>query len=102
MICIRKIKRENFREKIMKKISALESGFVFQVGDLVRYLSYGPPSISGVARWNLGFILNIIEDRNEKQMNMFPIAVIYDTRLNICTQTYSYNLEFISRAPSLF
>ena len=86
----------------MKKISALESGFVFQVGDLVRYLSYGPASISGVARWNLGFILNIIEDRNEKQMNMFPIAVIYDTRLNICTQTYSYNLEFISRAPSLF
>ncbi len=78
----------------------------FQIGDLVRYIYYdwdagqlagGNPS--GAERSNIGFIIDIIEESDEKQVELFPKVLIYDTRLRKTVLTHSYNLEFISRAP---
>jgi len=76
----------------------------FQIGDLVKYTYYdwgesqlagGNPS--GAETSSLGFIINIIEDPDEKQVDLFPKVVIYDTRLGKTILTHTYNIEFISR-----
>ena len=75
----------------------------FQIGDLVKYIYYdweGSQLAAGIGteRSNVGFILDIIEDPDAKQIDMFPKVLIYDTRLRRTILTHSYNLEFISRA----
>ncbi len=76
----------------------------FQIGDLVRYTYYewgagqlagGNPS--GVERNNIGFIVDIIHDPDEKQVDMFPKVLIYDTSLMRTIIAHAYNVEFISR-----
>ena len=81
----------------MKKISALEGAL--RIGDLVKYTYPAGEAPAEGSSYSIGFVLGIIENHNEKQMNMFPMTVIYDTHLCARTQTYSYNLEFISRGP---
>ena len=77
----------------------------FQIGDLVRYIYYdwdggqmGGGNPSGSERSNIGFVLDIIQDPDEKQIDLFPKVLIYDTRLGKTVLTHAYNIEFISRA----
>ena len=77
----------------------------FKIGDLVRYIYYDWDSSqlagrnpSGAERSNIGFILQIIEEPDEKQVELFPKVLIYDTRLQKTVMTHAYNLEFVSRA----
>ena len=77
----------------------------YQIGDLVRYIYYdweachpGAPRPSSAERSNLAFIVDIIEDPDEKQMDLFPKILIYDTHLRQTILTHYYNIEFISRA----
>jgi len=81
----------------MKKNSALEGSL--KIGDLVKYTLPREGAPNEKSSYSIGFVLDIIENHNEKQVNMFPMAVIYDTHMCARTQTYSYNLEFISRGP---
>ena len=78
----------------------------FQIGDLVKYVYYdwegtqlagGNPS--GAECRNIGFIVDIIEDPDEKQVDLFPKVLVYDTRLRKTVLTHAYNIEFVSRAP---
>ena len=71
----------------------------YQIGDLVKYVYYeGGDVAHGVERTNIAFILDIIEDPDEKQVDLFPRLMIYDTRLGRTVLTHAYNVEFISRA----
>ena len=71
----------------------------YQIGDLVKYVYYeGGDVAHGVERSNIAFILDIIEDPDEKQVDLFPRLMIYDTRLGRTVLTHAYNVEFISRA----
>ncbi len=77
----------------------------FKIGDLVKYIYYdwessqlGIGRDSDVECSNIAFIIDIIEDPDEKQIDMFPKVLIYDTRLCRTVLTDSYNIEFISRA----
>jgi hypothetical protein len=77
----------------------------FRIGDLVKYVYYdwdspqiGAPRIPAAERSNLAFIVDIIEDPDEKQIDLFPKVLIYDTQLQRMVLTHSYNVEFISRA----
>jgi hypothetical protein len=72
----------------------------FQIGDLVRYTYYewaAGPRIAGAERSNIGFVVDIINDPDEKQVDMFPKVLIYDTALMKTILAHSYNVEFISR-----
>lgn len=72
----------------------------YQIGDLVKYIYYeGGDVAHGVECTNIAFILDIIEDPDEKQVDLFPKLMIYDTRLGRIVLTHAYNVEFISRAP---
>ena len=77
----------------------------FQIGDLVKYTCYdwNTPKIATRSEppkgHNIGFILNILEDPDERQPDIFPQVMLYDMKLQRTVLTYSYNLEFISRAP---
>jgi len=78
----------------------------YQIGDLVRYIYYdweachpGAPRPSSAERSNLAFIIDIIEDPDEKQVELFPRILIYDTRLGKTVLTHAHSIEFISRAP---
>jgi hypothetical protein len=71
----------------------------FQIGDLVKYIYYeGGELWDAAERSNIAFILDIIEDPDEKQVDLFPKLMIYDTRLGRTVVTHAYNVEFISRA----
>jgi len=71
----------------------------FQIGDLVKYIYYeGGELWDAAERSNIAFILDIIEDPDEKQVDLFPKLMIYDTRLGRTVLTHAYNVEFISRA----
>ena len=77
----------------------------FQIGDLVKYIYYdwegsqlAGGNFSGAERSSIGFVLDIIEDPDEKQIDLFPKVLIYDTRMQRTVLTHSYNIEFISRA----
>jgi len=71
----------------------------FQIGDLVKYIYYEGGELWDTAeRSNIAFILDIIEDPDEKQVDLFPKLMIYDTRLGRTVLTHAYNVEFISRA----
>ena len=71
----------------------------YQVGDLVKYIYYeGGDVAHGAERSNIAFILDIIEDPDEKQVDLFPWLIIYDTRLGRTVLTHACNVEFISRA----
>lgn len=71
----------------------------FQIGDLVKYIYYeGGELWDAAERSNIAFILDIIEDPDEKQVDLFPKLMIYDTRLGKTVLTHAYNVEFISRA----
>ena len=71
----------------------------FQIGDLVKYIYYeGGELAAAYERSNIAFILDIIEDPDEKQVDLFPKLMIYDTRLGRTVLTHAYNVEFISRA----
>ena len=76
----------------------------FQIGDLVKYTYYdyditkNPARAVPATRHNIGFVLDIIEDPEERQTDMFPQIVLYDMKLCQTVLTYSYNIEFISRA----
>lgn len=76
----------------------------YQIGDLVRYIYYdwdsphtGPPRVDAAERSNLAFIVDIIEDPDEKQVDLFPKILIYDTRLQKIVLTHAHSIEFISR-----
>jgi len=72
----------------------------FQIGDLVRYTYYewvAGPRIAGAERSNIGFVIDIVNDPDEKQVDMFPKVLIYDTTLMKTIMTHAYNVEFISR-----
>jgi len=77
----------------------------FQIGDLVKYTYYdfdttkNPIRAVSEERHNIGFVLDILEDPEERQTDMFPQIMLYDMKLRQTVLTYSYNLEFISRAP---
>ena len=72
----------------------------FQIGDLVKYIYYEGGELSAAYECsNIAFILDIIEDPDEKQVDLFPKLVIYDTRLGRTVLTHAYNIEFISRSP---
>ena len=78
----------------------------FKIGDLVKYIYYDWEESQLTGGWgsevengNIAFIIDIIEDPDEKQIDMFPKVLIYDTRLGRTVLTHSYNIEFISRAP---
>lgn len=74
----------------------------FQIGDLVKYIYYeGGELWDAAERSNIAFILDIIEDPDEKQVDLFPKLMIYDTRLGRTVLTHAYNVEFISRASQL-
>ena len=45
----------------------------------------------------MGFIVDIIEDPDEKQVDLFPKVLVYDVHLQRSVLTHTYNLEFISR-----
>ena len=77
----------------------------FEIGDMVKYIYYnwvdahvhGSLPI-GAERGSIAFIVDIIEDPDEKQVDMFPKILLYDTRMQRTILTHSYNIEFISRA----
>ena len=74
----------------------------FQIGDLVKYIYYDwagarVTSVDPLCR-NIGFIIDIIEDPDEKQVDLFPKVLVYDARLQRSILTHTYNLEFISRS----
>lgn len=76
----------------------------FQIGDLVKYVCYDwegskltYESAPEAARRHMGFIVDIIEDPDEKQVDLFPKVLVYDVRLQRSVLTHTYNLEFISR-----
>ncbi len=72
----------------------------FQIGDLVRYTYYeyvAGPRIAGAKRSNIGFIIDIVNDPDEKQVDMFPKVMIYDTALMKTILADTHNVEFISR-----
>ena len=73
----------------------------FQIGDLVKYIYYdrAVPHVASadVQCRNIGFIIDIIEDPDEKQVDLFPKVLVYDARLQQTILTHTYNLEFISR-----
>lgn len=76
----------------------------YQIGDLVRYIYYdwdtphiGPPRGNAAERSNLAFIIDIIEDPDEKQVELFPKILIYDTRLQKIVLVDAHSIEFISR-----
>tara|TARA_R110000782_G_scaffold101422_1_gene188163 strand:+ start:119 stop:373 length:255 start_codon:yes stop_codon:yes gene_type:complete len=76
----------------------------FQIGDLVKHTYYdwdGSQTTvwdaSDAACRNIGFIIDIIEDPDEKQVDLFPKVLVYDARLQRSVLTHTYNLEFISR-----
>mgnify|MGYP003114368370 FL=1 len=73
----------------------------FKIGDLIKYIYYDweeTQIVGGSERSSIGFILDIIEDPDEKQIDLFPKVLIYDTRMQRTILTHSYNIEFISRA----
>lgn len=74
----------------------------FQIGDLVKYIYYdwegSRVASEDVQCRNIGFIIDIIEDPDEKQVDLFPKVLVYDTRLQRSILTHTYNLEFISRS----
>ena len=77
----------------------------FKIGDLVKYIYYdweasqlGGGNPTGTERSNLAFILDIIDDPDEKQVDLFPKVLIYDAKLRKKVLTHAYNVEFISRA----
>ncbi len=77
----------------------------FKIGDLVKYTHYdyepdpyGRMKAISIERTNISFILDIIEDPDEKQVDMFPKILLYDTHTRRTILTHSYNIEFISRA----
>ena len=71
----------------------------YQIGDLVKYIYYeGGDVAHGTERSNIAFVVDIIEDPDEKQVDLFPRLIIYDTRLGRTVLTHAYNVEFISRA----
>tara|TARA_R110002020_G_scaffold206875_2_gene412270 strand:- start:941 stop:1168 length:228 start_codon:yes stop_codon:yes gene_type:complete len=71
----------------------------FRIGDLVKYIYYEGGELAVASeRSNIAFILDIIEDPDEKQVDLFPKLMIYDTRLGRTVLTHAYNVEFISRA----
>ncbi len=76
----------------------------YQIGDLVRYIYYdwesphiGHARANAAERSNLAFIIDIIEDPNEKQVELFPKLLIYDTRLQKIVLADAHSIEFISR-----
>ena len=77
----------------------------FEIGDMVKYIYYdwedthahGSLPI-GAERGSIAFIVDIIEDPDEKQVDMFPKVLIYDTRSQRTVLTHSYNIEIISRS----
>ncbi len=75
----------------------------FQVGDLVKYIYYdweitGAGRTDNAERSNIAFVLDIVTDPDEKQVDLFPKILIYDARLRRTILTHAYNIEFISRA----
>ena len=74
----------------------------FQIGDLVKYIYYDwagtRVASEDVQCRNIGFIIDIIEDPDEKQVDLFPKVLVYDARLQQTILTHTYNLEFISRS----
>ena len=77
----------------------------FQIGDLVKYIYYDWEGSKVVSEYpdpperrNIGFIVDIIEDPDEKQVDLFPKVLVYDVRLQRSVLTHAYNLEFISRS----
>ncbi len=78
----------------------------FRIGDLVRYIYYDWDSASqlpggnpsGVEKSNLAFIIDIVDDPDEKQVELFRKVLIYDTRLQKTVLTHTHSIEFISRA----
>jgi tagatose-1,6-bisphosphate aldolase len=69
----------------------------FKIGDLVKYIYYDVDDMS-TEHTNIAFVLDIVEDPDEKQMDLFPKILIYDTHLRQTVLTHYYNIEFISRA----
>ena len=69
----------------------------FKIGDLVKYIYYDVDDMS-TERSNIAFILDIVNDPDEKQMDLFPKILIYDTHVRRTVLTHHYNIEFISRA----
>lgn len=77
----------------------------FEIGDMVKYIHYNWEDTHvhgslpiGAERGSIAFIVDIIEDPDEKQVDMFPKILLYDTRMQRTILTHSYNIEFISRA----
>jgi len=77
----------------------------FKIGDLVKYIYYdwestqlGGGNPSGAEKSNVAFILDIVDDPDEKQVDLFPKVLIYDVRLRRKVLTHTYSIEFISRA----
>ena len=74
----------------------------FQIGDLVKYIYYDwtgtRVASEDVQCRNIGFIIDIIEDPDEKQVDLFPKVLVYDAHLQRSILTHTYNLEFISRS----
>jgi len=76
----------------------------FQIGDLVKYIYYDWEGTRltvwdplHTERRNIGFVVDIIEDPDEKQVDLFPKVLVYDAHLQRSVLTHTYNLEFISR-----
>ena len=44
-----------------------------------------------------GFVVDVIEDPDEKQVDLFPKVLVYDTQRRKTILTHAYNIEFISR-----
>tara|TARA_R110000744_G_scaffold68959_1_gene140163 strand:+ start:1647 stop:1922 length:276 start_codon:yes stop_codon:yes gene_type:complete len=91
----------------MKKNSGFGAAIVtdieaFQIGDLVKHISYDWGDLRrrcpGGERSNICFIIDIIESPDEKQVDLFPKVLIYDTRFRRSVVAHAYNLEFISRS----
>ena len=70
----------------------------FKIGDLVKYIYYDVDDMS-TEHTNIAFVLDIVEDPDEKQVELFPRILIYDTRLGKTVLTHAHSIEFISRAP---
>ena len=71
----------------------------YRIGDLVKYIYYENGDVAhGAELHNFAFILDIVEDPDEKQVDLFPRLMIYDTRLRRTILTHAYNVEFVSRA----